>query len=507
MLAYDKQIIKNLISNIASFAINFVISFLLTPYLIKTVGKEAYSFFPLVNSIIGYSSIITAAVGSMAGRFITIKIYQNDNDSANKLFNSIWVANLILSILFSIVALVFIFFIDKILVIPQHLVKDVQLLFGLGSFSLILGILTGIFGIGTFVHNRLDSLASRTAIADISKVIVIIILFCLFKPTIAYMGVGAFSSAILLAIFNLKFKERFLSCLTFSPQKNFSFFHLKEVLFSGIWNSINQLSNILLQQADLLMANLFIGVSATGDYSIVKTAPLFIYSILAVLSGAFIPHFNILFAKNKFDELVQEIKKSMTIVGLLVGLPIGFLLVYSNNFYNLWVPSENNQLLFKLTFVTLLPMIFGGSINPIFGVFTTTNKLRIPSLVLLLTGILNTIVTIILLAKTNLGLWAIAIVGAVQSGLRNLIFTPIYGAKCLNQKWCIFYPTILKGSLGMLIVSLTSLAVKCILPCSTWIQLFLSFCIVITISFCINFFIVLSPKEILKTIKQIRFHQ
>ena len=72
----NKQIAKNLIFNSTSFAINFIISFAFTPYLIRTVGKEAYSFFPLINNMIGYTSIITTAVGSMAGRFITMRIYQ-----------------------------------------------------------------------------------------------------------------------------------------------------------------------------------------------------------------------------------------------------------------------------------------------------------------------------------------------------------------------------------------------------------------------------------------------
>ena len=79
----NKQTVKNLVFNTISFLINFIISFFFTPYLIRVVGKEAYSFFPLVNNIIGYSSILTTAVGSMAGRFIIMKIYSNDIDSAN----------------------------------------------------------------------------------------------------------------------------------------------------------------------------------------------------------------------------------------------------------------------------------------------------------------------------------------------------------------------------------------------------------------------------------------
>lgn len=53
-MSSSSQTLKNLLFNITSFGVNFIISFLLTPYLIRTVGKEAYGFIPLINSIIGY---------------------------------------------------------------------------------------------------------------------------------------------------------------------------------------------------------------------------------------------------------------------------------------------------------------------------------------------------------------------------------------------------------------------------------------------------------------------
>ena len=99
-ISNNRQIAKNLFFNGSTFIINFIISFIFTPYLIRTVGKEAYSFFPLVNNIIGYSSILTTAVGSMAGRFITMRIYKEDMEGANVYLNSMWVTNLLLSAIF-----------------------------------------------------------------------------------------------------------------------------------------------------------------------------------------------------------------------------------------------------------------------------------------------------------------------------------------------------------------------------------------------------------------------
>lgn len=192
MSSSSSQTLKNLLFNITSFGVNFIISFLLTPYLIRTVGKEAYGFIPLINSIIGYSSILTTAIGSMAGRFITMRIYKQDIDGANKYFNSVWVANTLLSVIFTITAIIFIIYTDAFITVPTNLITEVRYLFGFGSASLIIGLLTGILGIGTFVKNRVDMTASRSVIAECARVAVILALFYFLKPSIVYLSIGAF---------------------------------------------------------------------------------------------------------------------------------------------------------------------------------------------------------------------------------------------------------------------------------------------------------------------------
>lgn len=489
-----KQTVKNLVFNIVSFGINFIISFCFTPYLIRTVGKEAYSFFPLVNNLIGYSSIITSAVGSMAGRFITMRIYKNDSEGANYYFNSVYVANIFLSVLFTIVSVVCVVFITSLLTVPSELVTEVQWLWAIGCASLVIGLLTDIFGVGAFVKNRIDLNASLIMLKNLIRIFFIILLFSIFKPTIVFMSVSALIAAIVGVFYNLYLKRSLIPEITLSPRIYFSWKHLKEVTFSGIWNSVNQLSNILLHHVDLFITNIFIGAAATGDYSLVKTAPTLILNFLAVLSGTFVSKFNILFAQNKMQDLIDEVKKSMLIVSLLIGVPLGFLLVYSDVFFQLWVPGEDSRYLYLLTIWTIVPMICGGSVNTIFGVFTTTNKLKVPSLVLLTFGVLNTLVIYILLKTTDLGIWAIAIVGAVQSVIRNTFFTTIYGARCLNQKWTVFFPVLFKGILGMCMVVLISLFIRHYIEVSSWFSFFVVFVVIAVLSFSINIFVIVNKE-------------
>lgn len=503
-MAVSKQIAKNMFFNVGSFAINLFISFFFTPYLIRTVGKEAYSFFPLANNMIGYTSIITTAVGSMAGRFITICLYKNEKIKAIKYFNSVFVANLILSILFSIIAGFIITDISNILTIPQDITFEVQLLFLFTTGSMIISLISSILGIGCFVRNRTDLYSAGSTLSNILRVCIILFLFAIFSPSIVFMSISAFAASILTFAYNLYLKKKLLPDFLIRPKLYYSWESLKEIISSGIWNSVNQLSVVLLTQLDLLITNLYIGVSATGDYSIAKTIPTLVQSFVGVLVSVFVPHFTILYAKGNQKELIKSINQSIKLMGILVTIPIGFLLINGESFFNLWVPNQNSNTLYWLSNLTIIPMIITGSINTIFNVYTVTNKLKTPAIVLLITGILNTLITVILLSQTNLGLWSIPLTSLIIGLLRNSIFTPIYAAYCLKEKWNIFYLAILKGVIACVIVIAISFLVKFIIPINNWIYFIFNGAIVVIISLGVNSIIFFNKYELRKIIKNKR---
>lgn len=214
-----------------------------------------------------------------------------------------------------------------------------------------------------------------------------------------------------------------------------------------------------------------------------------------MLSGTFVAHYNILYAQGKIETVVSETQKSMVIVGMLIGVPIGFLMVFSGVFYNLWVPGQDAQLLQKITIFTVLPMILGGSINPIFGLFTITDKLKVPSLVVLGAGILQILIIIVLISYTSLGIWAIIYVSMIQSIIRNVLFTPIYGAFVLSKPLLTFFPTMLRGIAGMMVVTAIALGYQYIVTVNDWTQLFIAGLFVCISSLSINLYVMLRKDE------------
>ena len=62
----------NLVASLFQFIISMGIGFILTPYIVQNVSVEAYGFVGLTNNMVGYASLLTIALNSVAGRFITI---------------------------------------------------------------------------------------------------------------------------------------------------------------------------------------------------------------------------------------------------------------------------------------------------------------------------------------------------------------------------------------------------------------------------------------------------
>jgi len=478
-----------------SFAINLGISFFFTPYLIRTVGTEAYGFFPLTNTIIGYTSIITAAIGSMAGRFIIMEFYGGSMDKARTYYTTVIVANTALSLLFSIAGIFGLFFLEKIINIPPYLETDVKILFGLTLLCLVISLPLGILSVGLSVKNVNHYSAYSSVTGNFVRVGVMFVLYWSFRPSIVYIGIAGVASMMVGLGYGFFFKRKFLPEISFSPRTHFNVKAVWELASSGVWNSVNQLSNVLLQGLDLLIANVFISAMATGEYALAKTMPGIIYSVLAMFSGAFYPQFNILYAKREYSELHHEINKSIKVMSALMGIPIGLLIVYGHNFFSLWVPGQNIDELTLLSTITLIPMIFGASVNPIFGVFTITNHLKVPSLVLLFSGLAQTAVIVLLLKYTSLGIFAIAIVSAIQGGVRNFLFSPQYAAHCLGLPRYSLYKAILKGCFGMTVIIGIGYLFKAVYNPESWPGLLCSFVVVGLIVLAVNFFVIFNNND------------
>lgn len=500
----NKQLSINLISNFIAFAVNAGLTFALTPYVVGKVGSEAYGFVPLAYNMINYTSILTSALNSMASRFISIEINSNNNEQANIYFNSVFKANIIIASLLMIPSIFIVTYIDKIFNVPHAIINDVKLSFGFVFINIIISLIGNVFNVATFSTNRLELNSYRNIEGNIIKLVITILLFWFFEPKIYYLILSSLAVTVYMLFANIHYTNKLLPQVILS-WKIYSSSAIKKLLQSGLWNTVNQLSWVLLNNLDLLISNIFIGSALAGKYSLSKTVPNFIVSFISSLVTVFVPQFTILYAQKKKRELLDSINLSIKITSLIIAIPLSFLIIFGDTFFALWLPDEETAFLYLLSNLTIIPLAITGSIEPIHSVFTVTNKLKLSSIVLLITGILNTAIIAILLKVTSFGVVLIPLVSLFFSLIRNLIFTPVYAARCLNIKWWTLYVSIFKGLLCNIVMLVICLIYKSIWNVSTWPIFIIAALICSCIALIINIFILFDKNEIKEIFHYLKF--
>ena len=138
----------------------------------------------------------------------------------------------------------------------------------------------------------------------------------------------------------------------------------------------------------------------------------------------------------------------------------------------------------------------------IYYLFTALNKVKENAISVLIQGILNTIIVLILLKTTNLGIYAVAGVSTILNIIRATIFAAPYGAKLLNLKWYTFFPDIIKSVISVIILSILFYVIKIIMPVNSWFNLIISGTVAGILGFVLNIFLFLNKedREIIKNI-------
>lgn len=497
MAGQNKQLAINMLAQVVVFLVQMGINFLLTPFIVKSLGVEAYGFVGLSNNIIGYLQLATVALNSMAGRFITIEYHKGNLEQANKYFSSVFYSNVVISAVLAIISIILLVFLEYVIHIPVNLVADVKWLFALLCLNSLLTLVFNVYIVSPFIKNRLDVTSVRNLVSNLIKAAVILVLFGFFSSHLWYIGCSTLICGIYLIIANVKIKDKLTPELGVNL-RYFDFVKVKTLLASGVWNLIGKLGDLLQRGLDLLFANWFINAAAMGILSITTQIPFIILSVLGLFTSSFAPSLTKDFAKGNLNEMLNEVYKSIRILSISILVPIAILYIYGDVFYKLWMPTQNSLLLQKLTICGTFALLVTSPLDGFWNVFTVTNKIKgssifmiINSLVVFLTVLLGLLLTEDITTK----MFIIAAVRSLYGVIRGIVFLPIYGAYCMNLKRTFFYKPIIKSLFGVLVTLGICWMLRLLYVPDNWLGFFISSLFVAIVSCCIGSILILTKND------------
>lgn len=500
-----RQFSINLISNLLSAFTGVGLSFFLTPFIVSTLGKEVYGFFPLSNNFLLYAGVITTALNSMSGRFITISLEKKNISEVNVYFNSVLFGNLLISLFFLTIAVLLFFFVGSILDIPIDYLTDIRLLFFTMFLSMVISISSSVFSVTAFALNRLDKVALIAIVSNVLRLLVIIALFYIFKPRLYFLGLSAIVVAIYVAVANYKVSKSLLPEIVIDIRM-FSWSALMVLVGAGIWNSVLALSNVVNTQLDLLIANRFFGAEEMGTLALTKIVPVAMQVLTGVIVPIFLPEMLKAYANDNIFELKRILLFSFKAVFVIVLVPMSIFIVYGEEFFQLWLPGQDFQILYYISIITLIPFVLHATIETVYHVFVITNKLRIASIWGVFVSCSNLVIVVLLATYTELGLFAIPVAALITGFVNHMVFLPIYAAYCLNEKPMFFYVKIFQGLImysGLVLIGFIWKKLN-FLSVTGWYSFFANVVIVFFVAMFITLYFRFDKRTLLLTINKVR---
>lgn len=508
-LSKNKQTVINIVASVVNLLITTLISFCLSPYIVKNIGVEANGFVSLANSFINYMTLARTALNSMGSRFLMIAYYNNEEEKVERYYSSLFFADLILALFFGIVGGMCIWKLEFLMEIPSEIIADVKWLFALLFLNFIISTAITVWSTSAYIKNKLYLDSVSSAVNSVVRATVILGLFLCLNPFVYFVGIGTLAGGLVTYIFSFLYKKTLFPKLK-AKISNFSFRAIIELISSGIWNSISSLGTMLTSSLDLLVANLFVGATAMGVLSVAKTMPAFIDALIGAIAVVFTPNLIIDFAKHNNKGILKTINQSSKIISVICSIPLAFLIVYGKEFYSLWQPSQNAEVLHILSVITIFGRVFFTGAEPLFHVFTVVNKVKQNAIVTIANGFISILITLLIVKFTDLGVYAIAAVSVVCCFVKNMVFVIPYSAKYLGLKKTKFYFTVLYSILCCGILCAWGFLEKIIFKGESWLQLILAAAVFVVIGVGITIFVILKKDErdyLIKIIKsKIRRH-
>ena len=492
-----KQLLVNMVASLVNFAVSVGIGLVLTPYIVRSIGAEAYGFIGLANTFVSYAQLLTIALNSVAGRFITVAYHEGDEAKANGYYSSTLAANGIMVVVLVVVAVPVVTFLDKLVNISPHLVGDVKALFVFIFLNFMLSTIATVYSVATFVKNKLYLSSIANLAFSLVRVVVMVALFGILPPKVYYVGLAVCLATAVMTLMNRSYTRRLLPDISFD-KKSVSWLSIREMLSAGVWNVVTKLQQIMMFGLQLLVANLMINPYLMGMLSIAQTVPNQLSGLMWTVSGLFYPEQTKYYAQGKHKELIEDLKSGMKVSGFFTNIIFVAMLVAGYDFMSLWQHGQDTELLYQLLTLTMLGLLISGVATTLQNLPLIVNRLKKYSIGWLVYSAISMVVLIAFIeVLPKWGVFLVAAIPPLFEILANVTFVPIYASRCLGIGKFEFYPIYIRYFASTAVAAAACWGIRHVfaLVAHGWVSLILTCCLYALVTIILDVVLLLGRKE------------
>ena len=394
----------------------------------------------------------------------------SDFDDANRYYSSVFFGDTALGSLLFLGAMAVTAGLDHVFQISPELVKDVQLLLVFTMLKFLQTTVMAVFECGPVISNRMYIAGRFRFLSYAAEGALLLLFYRFFSPHVYWVGLAILLSSFVITVPN------YVICKKYTPElkiriSSFSMAAMRRLVGNGIWSSLNTVSNLLNNGFDILMTNWMLAPLRMGQLAVVQSISIIYITIYTMVSPAFQPMILKCYSHNERSEMMKWFYLAMKTSSLLCSLFFAGFFALGRVFYQLWIPNQDTELLYRLTVIAVIPAISGGIIAPMYYSYTLKVKKMIPFFFSAACGLLNVGTMLILLKTTDLELYAVVGTTAVYLVGNHFISNGLYVCHILGEPKKLFYRKAARCVAASLVMAAVLKSFAVLMHPSGWISM------------------------------------
>lgn len=465
-----RLLLINSISNVLTLAIQATVLVWLNQFLIKKIGAERFSLYPLLMSVMTFMPLVSIVLTSGLSRFIVAAYARGDNEDVTTITSTMLPLLLVAALLFVAIGGLFAVFIDDIFNIPPEQLRDARIMIFVLISALGVSVPLSLFNAGIDVRQKFVLKNMIRLGAELFRIAMLFAFILIFGPRVLWvvlaMVIAQKTGLAVIAIVSY----RLLPSMRFS-MSHIRWSRIRQLIGFGFWDFIVQLSAVLRNNFDILLLNWFGTPLDVTNYHLGLTVHRKIQQGSFTLSSSMMPALTAMHATGGHDRLGNAYIRGGRIAlwgALALAIPI---MIYSREFILLYVGNEYIEAATVMAlFMSLYIISYPNIMLP--KIAYAKGDLRSFSTWTLIMNGSKVVVTWIALKYLGLGaVGAVSVTVGLTLLFHPLVFYPM-GMKQAGVSWSrLAHETILPGFLPAVVGAGVWLALRFAVRPDTWTEL------------------------------------
>ncbi len=418
----------NVVMNWAATGVGLLIPFFLTPFVVRSLGSDAYGVWILSASTVSYLNLLDLGMRSAVIRFVSKAKTEGASGEISDVVGAALWFRLLVALIVAAISIALAISFPHLFKIPQALYRSSQITVLLCALGVAVTLITGVFGAVLAAVNRFDRLSTISMGQTLGRAAGVLFILraghglislaCWELTVIAISGALVTASALKL-VPACRGRIR-------KPQMDL----LKKIWSYSFVTFIWIIAVQVIINSDNLMVGHFVSVRLAAFYAIGGSLVTYSGQIVSALTTTFTPLASGFEAAGKMKELRNLLVRG-TQATLVLSLPVSLALLFrGRTFIGLWMGPSYKEVSGSILQILLIAQFMSVAVATSGSVMMAIGKHIGPAKFAVIEAVLNITLTLILCRR--FGAFGVAWGTSIAVTLVTLAFWPTYIKRTLD---------------------------------------------------------------------------